>query len=211
MIYLPDVFRETDSNALHELIESHSFATLVSPDAKEPMITHLPLLLDRQRGPQGTLIGHVARANPHWRTLQQRPEVVAVFHGPHAYVSPSWYGVQPSVPTWNYAVVHAAGRARLLHEPDALQGITKRLVEAFESHRPQPWRMELPADFHKQMLGAIVGFEIEILQLSGKFKLSQNRTLDDRHRVVTALAAGSAAEQDLAALMRARVVRAAGE
>ncbi len=206
MIYLPDVFHETDRDALHGLIESHGFATLISPDAIEPMITHLPLLLERGRGAQGTLIGHVARANPHWRTLHEWPEVVAIFHGPHAYVSPSWYGVQPSVPTWNYAVVHAAGRARLLHEPQALQHITKRLVETFENPRPQPWRMELPADFQQRMLGAIVGFEIEISRLSGKFKLSQNRTLDDRRRVVTALETGSAAEQELAALMRARVV-----
>ena len=206
MIYLPDVFHETDRDALHGLIESHGFATLISPDAMEPMITHLPLLLDRGRSPQGTLIGHVARANPHWRTLQARPEVLAVFQGPHAYVSPSWYGVQPSVPTWNYAVVHAAGRVRLLHEPQALEHITKRLVETFEGPRPHPWRMELPGDFQQRMLGAIVGFEIEISQLSGKFKLSQNRTLDDRRRVVTALEAGSAAEQELAALMRARVM-----
>jgi transcriptional regulator len=206
MMYLPEVFRETDRDALHGLIESHGFATLISPDAIEPMITHLPLLLDRGRGAQGTLIGHVARANPHWRTLRERPEVLIIFHGPHAYVSPSWYGVQPSVPTWNYAVVHASGRARLLHEQQALQQITKRLVERFESMRPQPWQMELPGDFYERMLGAIVGFEIEILQLSGKFKLSQNRSVDDRRRVVTALEAGGAGEQELAALMRARVM-----
>jgi transcriptional regulator len=207
MIYLPDVFHETDLDALHALIESYSFATLISPDTMEPMITHLPLLLDRGRGAQGTLIGHFARTNSHWRTLQERPDAIAVFHGPHAYVSPSWYGVHPSVPTWNYAVVHAAGRARLLHEPQALEHITRRLVETFENHRPDPWRMELPQDFHQRMLGGIVGFEIEIAQLSGKFKLSQNRSLDDRHRVVTALDAGSAAEQEVAALMRARVIQ----
>jgi len=206
MIYMPDAFHETERDALHGLIEAYGFATLISPDATEPTITHLPLLLERARGAQGTLIGHVARANPHWRTLQERPAVVAVFHGPHAYVSPSWYGVQPSVPTWNYAVVHAAGSARVLHDPKALAEITNRLVEAFENPRPQPWRMQLPTDFRDRMLGAIVGFEIEISQLSGKFKLSQNRSLDDRRRVVTALEAGNAAEKELAALMRARVV-----
>lgn len=206
MIYLPDVFHETDLDALHALIQCYSFATLISPDSIEPMITHLPLLLDRGRGAQGTLIGHFARANPHWRTLQERPEATAVFHGPHAYVSPSWYGLHPSVPTWNYAVVHAAGRARLMHEPQTLEHITRQLVETFESPRPEPWPMALPQDFHQRMLGGIVGFEIEIAQLSGKFKLSQNRTLDDRRRVATALEAGSAAEQEVAALMRARVM-----
>lgn len=207
MIYLPDAFHETDLDALHALIESYSFATLISPDSIEPMITHLPLLLDRGRGAQGTLIGHTARTNPHWRTLQERPDATVVFHGPHAYVSPSWYGVHPSVPTWNYAVVHAFGQARLVHEPQALEHITRRLVEAFESPRAEPWRLELPQDFHQRMLGGIVGFEIEIAQLSGKFKLSQNRSLDDRRRVVTALEAGSAAEQEVAALMRARVMQ----
>ena len=206
MIYLPEVFHETDLGALHALIESYSFATLISPDSIEPMITHLPLLLDRGRGAQGTLIGHFARANPHWRALQEQPDTIAVFHGPHAYVSPSWYGVHPSVPTWNYAVVHASGQARLLHEPQALEHITRRLVETFENPRPEPWRMELPQDFHQRMLGAIVGFEIQIARLSGKFKLSQNRSVDDRRRVMTALEAGGGAEQELAALMRARAV-----
>jgi transcriptional regulator len=122
-------------------------------------------------------------------------------------VSPSWYGVHPSVPTWNYAVVHAVGQARLVHEPQALEHITRRLVETFESPRAEPWRMELPQDFHQRMLGGIVGFEIEIAQLSGKFKLSQNRSLDDRRRVVTALETGESAEQEVAALMRARVMQ----
>jgi transcriptional regulator len=207
MIYLPEAFHETDREVLHALIDAWGFATLVSPDAKDPVITHLPLLLDRSHGVYGTLIGHVARANPHWRTLQERPEALAVFHGPHAYVSPSWYGVHPSVPTWNYAVVHAGGHARMVHEPHALERITRQLVQKFESPRVEPWRMQLPEDFQQRMLGGIVGFEIEIAQLSGKFKLSQNRSLDDRRRVVTALEAGSAADQEVAALMRTRVLQ----
>jgi transcriptional regulator len=207
MIYVPEAFHETDREVLHALIDAWGFATLVSPDAKDPVITHLPLLLDRSHGVYGTLIGHVARANPHWRTLQERPEALAVFHGPHAYVSPSWYGVQPSVPTWNYAVVHAGGHARMVHEPHALERITRQLVQKFESPRVEPWRMQLPEDFQQRMLGGIVGFEIEIAQLSGKFKLSQNRSLDDRRRVVTALEAGSAADQEVAALMRMRVLQ----
>ena len=171
------------------------------------MITHLPLLLDRARGAPGTLIGHVARGNPHWRKLKERPQVLAVFHGPHAYVSPSWYGVHPSVPTWNYAVVHARGRARLIEDPQALEAIVRRLVATFENPRPVPWRMELPEDYQRGMIGGIVGFEIEISQLTGKFKLSQNRTREDRVRVVNALEAGMPHEQEVAALMRKRVLR----
>jgi len=206
MIYLPEHFHETSLDALQDLIESNSFATLISPDADDPLITHLPLLLDRERGPHGTLVGHFARANPHWQRLQQRPAVLAIFHGPHGYVSPAWYGVHPSVPTWNYAVVHAAGGARLLHDPTALEDITRRLVHTFESPRAAPWRPDLPAGFQQQMLRAIVGVEIDIERLSGKFKLTQNRAVDDRRRVIAALEAGSPADAELAALMRARVV-----
>jgi len=201
MMYLPDAFRESQSDALYGLIESYGFATLISPDADDPLITHLPLLVDRGRGPNSTLVGHFARANPHWRRLEQRPQVLAVFHGPHGYVSPSWYGEHPSVPTWNYAVVHAHGRARLLQDPDAVESIVRRLVAKYEDPRPQPWPMNLPDEYRRRMLAGIVGVEIELTQLTGKFKLSQNRTPDDRRRVVAALQSGPPHDQELASLM----------
>jgi len=207
MIYLPNAFEQTDREALYALIESNGFATLISPDATDPLLTHLPLLLERGRGAHGTLIGHCARANPHWRRLEQQPTALAIFHGPHAYVSPSWYAVQPSVPTWNYAVVHAAGHARLVHEAQALEEITRRLVDTFESGRPQPWAYDLPEEFQQRMLGGIVGFEIEIRELRGKFKLSQNRTVEDRRRVAAALDEGDATERAVAHLMRARAMQ----
>ena len=206
MIYVPAAFKQSDRDALHALIESFAFATLVSPDAEDPTITHLPLLLDRTRGANGTLIGHVARGNPQWRKMQERPGVLAIFQGPHAYVSPSWYGVHPSVPTWNYAVVHARGSARLVEDATALEAIVRRLVETYENSRAVPWRMALPEDYQRGMIGGIVGFEIEIAELTGKFKLSQNRTLADRQKVVSALQAGSAEEQQVGALMRAHVL-----
>jgi transcriptional regulator len=209
MIYLPEAFNETGQEALHALIESFGFATLISPDAADPTITHLPLLLDPERGPAGTLIGHFARGNPHWRKLQENPDALALFHGPHSYVSPSWYGVQPSVPTWNYAVVHARGRARLVEDRAALENIIRRLVETFESPRQVPWRMQLPEDFRQRMMGGIVGVEIEITQLTGKFKLSQNRALDDRRRVVAELESGDIHDQEVATLMRKHVLREA--
>jgi transcriptional regulator len=138
--------------------------------------------------------------------MQERPGVLAIFHGPHAYVSPSWYGVHPSVPTWNYAVVHARGSARLVEDAAGLEAIVRRLVETYENSRAVPWRMALPEDYQRGMIGGIVGFEIEIAELTGKFKLSQNRTLADRQKVVTALQAGSAEEQKLGVLMRAHVL-----
>jgi transcriptional regulator len=208
VIYVPVAFKQSDREALHALIESFAFATLISPDAEDPTVTHLPLLLDRARGAHGTLIGHVARGNPHWRRMQERPGVLAIFHGPHTYVSPSWYGVHPSVPTWNYAVVHARGTARLIEDAAALEIIVRRLVETYEGSRATPWRMALPEDYQRGMIGGIVGFEIEIAELTGKFKLSQNRTLADRQKVVDALEAGTSEDRQVGALMRARVLGA---
>jgi transcriptional regulator len=204
MLYLPELFAERDPAALHAFLDDNAFATLISPDPIDPHITHVPLLLERGRGASGALLGHMARANPHWRRLEAQPDVLAVFHGPHAYVSPSWYAAHPSVPTWNYAVVHVHGNARLMHESRDLEALVRRLVERHEGPRPQPWRMELPADYQAGMLQGIVGFEIEITAITGKFKLSQNRPAVDRERVAAALASGSPGEQDVANLMRRR-------
>jgi transcriptional regulator len=204
MLYLPELFAERDLSALHAFLEDYAFATLISPDHIDPSVSHVPLLLDRSRGPSGTLVGHMARANPHWRRLASQPAVLALFHGPHAYVSPAWYATHPSVPTWNYAVAHVHGRARLVHESADLEALVRRLVERYESPRTQPWRMNLPADYQAGMLKGIVGFEIEITAITGKFKLSQNRPEDDRDRVIAALGSGSPAEQEVATLMERR-------
>ena len=205
MLYVPESFAERDEAALHAFIDAYGFAMLISPDAADPPVTHLPLLLDRSRGKQGVLLGHVARGNPHWHHLESQPEVLAVFHGPHAYVSPSWYESHPSVPTWNYATVHAHGTARLLHEARDLEQLVGRLVDQYEGGRAQPWSIELPPDYQTQMLRGIVGFEITITRLTGKFKLSQNRPATDRVRVTEALERGEAGEQQMGALMRGRL------
>jgi transcriptional regulator len=204
MLYLPELFAEHDPAILHAFLDDNAFATLISPDPIDPLITHVPLLLERTGGTSGVLLGHVARTNPHWQRLETQPGVVAVFHGPHAYVSPSWYAAHPSVPTWNYAVVHVHGNARLMDEHKDLEALLRRLVERYEGSRPQPWRMDLPADYQAGMLRGIVGFEIEITAITGKFKLSQNRSPIDRERVAVALASGSPAEQEVANLMRLR-------
>ncbi|PWT77004.1 MAG: FMN-binding negative transcriptional regulator [Proteobacteria bacterium] len=209
-MYVPETFREKRIDELHALIETNGFGMLLSPDAEDPVITHLPLLLERDRGPQGTLIGHVARGNPHWRRLQEQPNVLAIFHGPHTYVSPSWYEEHPSVPTWNYAVVHARGRARVMTDSEDLYSIVSRLVATYEGPRPSPWRMDLPEDYQRRMLSGIVGFEIEIVDLTGKFKLSQNRPAADQRRVIEALAQGAPAERETAALMERAVLSKSG-
>jgi transcriptional regulator len=193
-MYVPAAFAEKDLETLHALIDDHGFATLVTNTASGPPATHLPIMLDRTRGPQGTLVAHLARANPHARALDGA-DALAIFLGPHGYISPSWYGQHPSVPTWNYAAVHVYGRAKMVDDPARLDTIVRQLVEQYESGRGKPWTTDgLPPDYMKGMLRGIVGIEIEIERLEGKLKLSQNRNAADRKAVIAALNEGTSAE-----------------
>jgi transcriptional regulator len=193
-MYVPPVFAEKNVDTLYRLIDDHGFASLVSVTSEGVVATHVPVILDRTRGAQGTLVAHMARANPHGRALDGA-EVLAIFLGPHGYVSPSWYEQHPAVPTWNYAAVHAYGRARLITDAARLEAMVRQLVGQYESGRARPWSADgLPADYMTGMLRGIVGVEIEIARLEGKLKLSQNRNAVDRRNVVAALAASGSAE-----------------
>ncbi|MFL5800750.1 MAG: FMN-binding negative transcriptional regulator [Roseiflexaceae bacterium] len=187
-MYIPNSFRENDQSLLHELMRQYSFAILVTQHDGAPFATHLPFLLDAERGQYGTLLAHMARANPQWRGFASGQPALVIFQGPHAYVSPSWYEVAPSVPTWNYATVHAYGVPRIVEEREALEAMLVRLVDTHEATFERPWRVELTDDYLDKMTRAIVGFEIEITRLEGKFKLSQNRSENDQRRVAEALA-----------------------
>ena len=205
-MYIPKLFRETDQAALHDLMRANSFATLISQHDGVPYASHLPMLLQADAGPHGTLVGHMARANPQWREFDPGQEVLTIFQGPHAYVSPSWYETELSVPTWNYAVVHAYGTPRVIEDRAALYDILKAVVQMYEAPFEQPWPFAVPADFVDKMMRAIVGFSIPITRLEGKYKLSQNRPLEDQQRVVEALhEQGDELSTGTAALMRPRV------
>ena len=205
-LYVPAHFRVDDPQALHDFMERHAFATLVSSGPAGLHVSHVPLLLERDAGGV-RLLGHVARANAHWQALEAAGQVTAIFQGPHGYVSPSWYAQHPSVPTWNYAAVHAHGKASLMDEA-ALHDLLMRLSATYEAGNPRPWKMsELPADYVATMLAAIVGFEIAVERLEGKFKLSQNRPAE-APRVIAQLEARG--ESELAALMRAHPPAAKG-
>ncbi|MDP6705238.1 MAG: FMN-binding negative transcriptional regulator [Alphaproteobacteria bacterium] len=205
-MYIPKQFTETDAGRLEALIESHGFALVVTTDAEGlPVASHLPLIYEAGRGPHGSLLGHVARANPQWRHFEDGTEVLAVFSGPHAYISPSWYEDHPAVPTWNYATVHVYGRPRIVDDAGETRGMLARLVDAHEAGFVSPWRMDLPADYEDRMVRGIVAFEIEISRLEGKFKLSQNRPAMDRVTVADQLAAsGHDDATGIARLMRER-------
>jgi transcriptional regulator len=164
-----------------------SFATLITAPSGVPTATHLPVYLDDKRGEYGTLLAHMARANSQWRDFEAGGEALVIFQGPHSYISPSWYETHPSVPTWNYVAIHAYGKPRLIQDMGELQGMLGTLVNTYETGFEHPWQMDLPEDYMHNMMKAIVGFEIEITRLEGKFKLSQNRGEHDQWLVVQAL------------------------
>jgi transcriptional regulator len=199
-LYIPQHFRVDDPAALAAFIEANAFGTLVSSSAAGLHVSHVPFVVEREEGGALRLLGHVARANAQWESLEGADHVLAVFQGPHAYISPGWYEQHPSVPTWNYAAVHATGRARLMDEAE-LHELLMRLSTTYEAGREKPWRMsELPPAYVDSMLKMIVGFELAVVALEGKFKLSQNRP-NEVARVIAALEREG--EAQLAALMRA--------
>ena len=189
-MYIPKHFHEDNIDVLHAFMQEHSFATLVTQQDGIPLASHLPFLLDTERGPYGTLMAHMAYGNPQWRTFDDAREVLVIFQGPHAYISPSWYvdDVESSVPTWNYTAVHAYGIAHLIEDITALYNILQKTVQVNEAHFEKPWRLQLPDEYMQKKMQAIVGFEIEITRLEGKFKLSQNRSAKDRASVRAHLA-----------------------
>jgi transcriptional regulator len=196
-MYVPQHFAG-DAAAIDEIVASHDFALLVTTGAQGPEATHLPLLLDRSRGPQGTLLGHLARANPHAEALDGR-EALAIFSGPHGYVSPRWYAAAPAVPTWNYVAVHVHGRARVVRDKARLVELVDTLSRRYEGDGP--WSVAgLPERFLAGMVEGIVGLEIDIERIDAKFKLSQNRPPADRRNVIAELERGGDAA--LAAAMR---------
>lgn len=185
-LYTPAHFAVGERATALELMRRHPLATVISAHADhEPMVSHLPLVAE-QRGDATLLHGHLARANPHWQTWHEDARLLAIFHGPEAYVSPFAYQTREAVPTWNYAVVHAAGRVTLRHDTDAKEAVLKRLIDAHDTPYRQRWD-EFDADFRERLKAAIVAFEIVVDRIDAKFKLSQNRSAADRAGVLAAM------------------------
>ncbi len=186
-MYIPQNFAENDLPTLHEFMQRHSFATLVTQHEGAPFASHLPLLVNAGIGAHGALTGHMARNNPQWQDMAAGAEVLAIFHGPHAYVSGAWYEPNPmAAPTWNYMVAHAYGRARILPQEELVE-MLHRLVDENEKGSASPWKLELTQVMRERALPAIVGFEIELNRIEGKFKLGQNRSEQDRRNVIAEL------------------------
>lgn len=186
-MYLPDHFCESDKEKLHDFIERNSFALVTSPTGGSVVASHLPVLLEREAGAEGCLVGHMARANPHWQ--EAAGESLVVFSGPHAYISPTWYEAENVVPTWNYVAVHVYGTLHIVDETAAVIDILQRTVAFYEAGLPQPWTFDSSSEFIQRLAAMVVGFRIPIARMEGKWKLNQNHPQERRDKVVRTLAA----------------------
>lgn len=212
-MYVPAHFKEDRVPVLHDAIRHLAFGTLVTAGPKGLEATHLPMLLDEEPAPLGTLCGHVARANPQWRAMESGGPSLAIFLGPHAYITPSWYSTKREtgkvVPTWNYLAVHAHGEAEVFTDPARLRAHVGRLTDTHEGGRPRPWGVaDAPADFVDGLLRSIVGFTLRIARLEGKWKMSQNRPAGDQTGVYEGLTAeGEPAQRAVAEIMASQFTR----
>ncbi len=193
-MYVPAQFKEDRPEILAAAIRQAGLATLVTLGADGLVASHAPMLLDPEPAPHGTLVGHIARANPQWRDPMPGVQALAIFAGPDAYVTPSWYPSKRQhgrvVPTWNYVTVHAYGEISFFDDRDRLHEIVRRLTERHEAEREAPWAVsDAPVPFVEGMLKAIIGFALPIARIEGKWKLSQNRDAADRAGVAEGLAA----------------------
>ena len=190
LMYIPPLNRVEDREAINAFIHAHGFATLITNAGGKTVASHLPVLFDEDAN---LLRSHMARANEQWKYLETGDEVLCIFHGPHAYISPSWYVQQHTVPTWNYASVHAYGKPSLVDETQ-LKQIVFDTTAKFESAMPQPWKIPLSEKEIGAMLKAIVGFKIDILRVEAKFKLGQNRSREDQEKMLSHLQATAGEE-----------------
>lgn len=208
MLYIPSAFREADLGRLHDTIAGAGLATLVTQSDSGPIVSHLPMLLDRADGEKGALVGHLARGNPQWKASDLLKPALIIFLGPDAYISPSWYATKKTeprvVPTWNYVAIHVQGRLETFEDSDRLLDVVTRLTDEHERRVGTPWKVtDAPADYLGKMLKAIVGVKLTIDSIEGKFKLGQNRAAADRESVAAALSASDdTRHQGVAALTR---------
>lgn len=191
-MYLPNTFEVTDLEALHGLIRNNALGTWVTLGESGLVVNHIPFILDLTRGEHGVLMGHVAKANPVWREFSKTMESVVAFQGPQAYITPAWYASKAVdgkvVPTWNYAAVHVQGMPRVVEDREAFLTLLSRLTDTFEENLPHPWRVsDAPADYIDKTMNAIVGIEIPVSKIEGKWKVNQNRSDADKQSVAEGL------------------------
>lgn len=191
-MYVPALFKEDRVAVLHEAIRKYGFGTLVTSSETELEASHIPMLLDPEPAPLGTIIGHLAKANPQWQRVKPDAQALAIFLGPNTYITPSWYPTKQQtgkvVPTWNYLAIHAYGALSFFDNPEELRAHVSTMTDTHEAPRDAPWAVsDAPERFVDQMLRAIVGFKLCITRLEGKWKMSQNRPTEDVSGVLEGL------------------------
>ncbi|MCR9200080.1 MAG: FMN-binding negative transcriptional regulator [Planctomycetaceae bacterium] len=201
-MYIPPSFRIDDPATLSAFMDRHSFATLVTSDEGVPQATHLPVRQFCQDGVCTKLVSHMARANPQWRHFDEDTEVLTIFQGPHAYISPSWYASEIAVPTWNYTTAHVYGIPRVFSDHADVVSLLEETVRFYEASFDEPWPGTLPKELRDQLIDSIVAFEIDVTRIEGKFKLGQNRSAEDVAGVYRALTASQNSQDcELAVVM----------
>ena len=206
-MYIPKHFEGSEPTGL-EIMQAHIWALLMTTDERgAPLATHLSLLWQDDGSEHGMLIGHLARANAHWRLFARPAESLALFWGPHAYVSPTWYAPGPKVPTWNYVTVHAYGRPQIVEDTEGALEVLAALATAYEGAAPEAWNLgRLPAGNAEAQTRGIIAFRMPLARVETKIKLSQNRDLEDRHRVIAKLEASDSQDAQATAAWMKRVL-----
>lgn len=202
-MYIPSAFKIEDGERLRAFIEANAFATVISESSNRLFASHLPLLLEGKPDGGAFLSGHLALANPQSRDFETGKEVLCVFQGPHSYISPAWYQTSPAVPTWNYAAVHVYGRPSLITDQTRLAAVLDETIRRYEGGNAEAYQVSLPPEYRAKMMKGIVGFQITISRIEGKFKLGQNRSPEDVASVYEQLRASSSPDaRGLADFMR---------
>lgn len=189
-MYLPKHFSQEQEPAVHQLIQENGFATILSfPENEIPFVNHLPLTFSSQANEENVLIGHMAKRNPQWQHFLKNPKCMVIIHGPHTYITPSWYRSGRDVPTWNYAIAHLHGRIELIEKFEGQIDVLKQLTDFYEKPNAKPWEFELPDDLldPSALTSAIISFKFHIEKTEAKFKLSQNRSKEDQAGVLEGL------------------------
>lgn len=195
--FIPRTFEVSDWPTIERFVTENSFCTLITPTEAEPLITHIPVLVKPGLGKYGALQGHVARVNPHSDALSGPRRSVAVFQGPHCYVSPAWYPDMPQAPTWNYSIVHLTGSTEIIENADDVSRLLDETIARYEREVGDPWDRVLPADYRNRMEKGIVAFQMVIDRVECQFKMNQNQTVANRAGVIAALTKAGG-ETDLA-------------
>ena len=185
-MYIPKAFEEKDKSTLFEVMNDYNFATLITWPDNLPIVSHLPFLIETNKGKNGTLIAHLAKTNPHAKLLEQQQSLI-IFQGPHSYISPNWYKNKNAVPTWNYAAIHCYGVAHMINNKKHLLSIVEKLANKHEKNIENPWSAKLNPEKNEKLLKAIVGIEIPIDHIEGKFKFNQNMPSEDQEHVISTL------------------------